>query len=54
MLDGDEAGRHGAAAITSALAERIDVGPILLDEGTQPDQLAPTAIQRLVGGHICV
>jgi hypothetical protein len=54
MLDGDEAGRHGAAAITSALAGRIEVVPILLDDGTQPDQLARTAIQRLVGGHTCV
>jgi DNA primase len=54
MLDGDEAGRHGAAAITSALAGRIDLVPILLDEGTQPDQLARTAIQHLVGVHTCV
>ena len=51
MLDGDEAGRHGAATITSALAGRITVVPILLDDGTQPDQLAPAVIERLVGEH---
>jgi 5S rRNA maturation endonuclease (ribonuclease M5) len=52
MLDGDEAGRHGAAAITTTLAERIEVIPILLDEQTQPDQLAPVVIERLVRGRI--
>ena len=54
MLDGDEAGRQGAAAVTSALAGRINVIRILLDDGTQPDQLAAAAIQRLVGGHLGV
>lgn len=52
MLDGDDAGRHGAAAIASALAGRIDVVPIPLDEGTQPDQLAPVVIRRLLGAYI--
>jgi DNA primase len=52
MPDGDAAGRHGAAEMTSALAGRSDVVPILLDDGTQPDQLPPAAIQRLVGGHV--
>jgi DNA primase len=52
MLDGDDAGRHGAAAITSTLAWRIGVVPIVVDEGTQPDQLTPVAIQRLLGGHV--
>lgn len=45
MLDGDEAGREGAAAVASTLAGRIAVIPILLDEGTQPDQLAAEALQ---------
>lgn len=52
MLDGDEAGRHGAVPITSALAGRITVVPIALDDGTQPDQLAPAVIERLVGEHV--
>jgi len=52
MLDGDDAGRHGAAAIASTLAERIEVISIPLDEGTQPDQLAPAAIQHLLGGQV--
>jgi DNA primase len=53
MLDGDEAGRHGTAAITNVLAGRLDVVPLLLDEHTQPDQLAPVEIQRLVDGLSC-
>jgi DNA primase len=53
MLDGDDAGRHGAAAVTSALAGRIEVVPILLDEGTQPDQLPAVAVRRLLGAYIC-
>jgi DNA primase len=52
MLDGDDAGRHGAAAIALALAGRIDVVPILLDQGTQPDHLAPVVIRRLLGADI--
>jgi DNA primase len=52
MLDGDDAGRHGAAAITPALAGRIEVVPILLDEGAQPDHLAAVAVRRLLGAYI--
>jgi DNA primase len=52
MLDGDDAGRQGAAAIASTLAERINVVPILLGEGTQPDQLTPVAIQRLLETYV--
>ncbi|MGQ0736604.1 MAG: toprim domain-containing protein [Acidobacteriota bacterium] len=50
MLDGDDAGRQGTAAITTTLAGSLDVVPILLDEHTQPDQLAPVEIRRLVDG----
>lgn len=53
MLDGDEAGRQGAAAIASTLAGRLDVVPIVVDEGTQPDQLAAIAVRRLLGAYIC-
>jgi DNA primase len=49
MLDGDDAGQGGAAAITSGLAGRVDVVRILLNEGTQPDQLTPVVIGRLLG-----
>jgi len=52
MLDGDEAGRQGAAAIASTLAGRLAVVSIVVDEGTQPDQLTRVAIQRLLGGHV--
>jgi DNA primase len=51
MLDGDEAGRHGTTAITATLRERLEVCPILLDAGTQPDHLAADVIQRLVRGE---
>ncbi|MGH9371237.1 MAG: toprim domain-containing protein [Vicinamibacterales bacterium] len=53
MLDGDDAGRHGAAAIASTLAGRIEVVPILLDDGMQPDQLAAIAVRRLLGANSC-
>ena len=53
MLDGDEAGRQGAATIASTLAGRIDVVPIMVDVGKQPDQLTRAAIQRLLGAHVC-
>jgi hypothetical protein len=52
MLDGDDAGRHGTAAITAALGWRIGVVPIVVDEGTQPDQLKPVAIQHLLEGQV--
>jgi 5S rRNA maturation endonuclease (ribonuclease M5) len=51
MLDGDDAGRHGAATIAHALAGHRG-RPILLDEGTQPDQLSPVVIRRLLRAYI--
>lgn len=53
MLDGDEAGRQGTAAITATLAERTSVCPILLDEQTQPDHLAADVIRRFIGRETC-
>jgi DNA primase len=44
MLDGDDAGRLGTAAIHAALTSRIAVTTISLDSGSQPDQLS---IERL-------
>src|SRR2546428_5896473 len=52
MLDGDDAGRQGAAVIASTLAARMEVVPIRLDDGTQPDQLTPNVIQRLLGAYL--
>ncbi len=51
MLDGDEAGRHGMTAIAAALRDRLEIRPILLDDGAQPDHLAASVIQRLVRGE---
>ena len=52
LLDGDDAGRQGTAAIAATLAERITAVPILLGDGTQPDQLLPVAIQHLLERHV--
>jgi DNA primase len=51
MRDGDEAGRHGSLSAAHALGTRVSVSTISLDDGRQPDQLAPGEIQRLVTGH---
>jgi DNA primase len=48
MLDGDDAGRQGAAMGAHALAARLPVAVVSLDSGCQPDQLAPLEIQRIV------
>jgi DNA primase len=48
MLDGDEAGRQGAATIANALTARMPVEVIALDDGNQPDQLRPEKIQSLM------
>ena len=44
MLDGDAAGRAATEAITRRLTQVIDVEPIHLKPGVQPDQLAPREI----------
>jgi hypothetical protein len=41
MLDGDDAGRQGTAAGMFALASRLDLIPVALDEGTQPITCRP-------------
>ena len=51
MLDGDEAGRLGTAAITGVLAARMPVTPVALQDGTQPDQLTSAGIQHLMQRH---
>lgn len=51
MLDGDDAGRHGAAAIAHRLSERMHVSVLNLPDGVQPDQLASKEITQLVGGY---
>jgi DNA primase len=48
MLDGDEAGRQGATSIAQALGGRMSVSAISLADRSQPDQLAPGEIQRLL------
>jgi hypothetical protein len=49
MLDGDDAGRQGAMSIAQTLSARMSVAAISLEDGCQPDQLAPAAIHQVVG-----
>lgn len=51
MLDGDEAGRHGAVAVAHMLGARMSVSAIALDDNCQPDQLTSRAIQQLARDH---
>jgi DNA primase len=48
MLDGDAAGRAGAAAAGTALAPRIAVETVRLAPGVQPDQLTSEEIRQLL------
>lgn len=48
MLDGDEAGRQGAVTIARTLSMRMSILAITLDDGRQPDQLAPSEIRELM------
>jgi DNA primase len=48
MLDGDEAGWQGSAAIEHVLAARMPVTIVSLEGGRQPDQLSPEEIHRAV------
>jgi DNA primase len=48
MLDGDNAGRQGAASIVQTLGVRMSVAAISLEDGRQPDQLTGGEIQRLL------
>jgi DNA primase len=52
MLDGDAAGRQGAASVAQALASRMPVTVISLQDEAQPDQLSPDEIQCLVSGRL--
>ena len=52
LLDGDEAGRQGTAIIGDVLAARMPVHTISLQDGVQPDGLAPGEIQRLVRSYV--
>ena len=51
MLDGDDAGRQGTAAIHTALTSRMGVTVISLENGSQPDQLSPDRLRTLITGH---
>lgn len=52
MLDGDAAGQAGTEAITRRLSQAMDVVPIHLQPGVQPDQLAAKEINDLLSGHV--
>ena len=52
MLDDDEAGRQGATMMAQARAPRTAVAVAAMENGRQPDQLAPGDIHRLVQAHL--
>ena len=49
FLDGDQAGREGAATIAGRLTKKVFVRVIDLPEGTQPDQLSSEEIEAVLG-----
>jgi DNA primase len=51
MLDGDDAGRRGTAAIARRLSGRMRVEVVNLPDGVQPDQMASKEITHLLGGY---
>jgi hypothetical protein len=52
MLDGDVAGQTATESITRRLSQVMDVEPIHLNPGVQPDQLAPGEINDMLVGHL--
>lgn len=52
MLDGDPAGRAATEAISRRLSQVMEVEPIHLMPGVQPDQLAPTEMNETLSGHL--
>jgi len=50
MLDGDEAGKAGAAKAAAALAPHLEVETVRLAPGAQPDQLACEEVDQLLRG----
>jgi DNA primase len=48
LLDGDETGREGSRTIAARLSGRCSLATVELPDGTQPDQLSTTAIQKLL------
>jgi len=52
MLDGDAAGQAATEAITPRLSQVMDVDPIHLKPGVQPDQLALREINDTLSGHV--
>ncbi len=48
MLDGDEAGRQGAATIAAKLVRRVFTRVVEIPEGRQPDQMAAEEIGALL------
>jgi DNA primase len=52
MLDGDPAGRAATEAISRRLSQIMEVEPIHLMPGVQPDQLAPKEMNETLSGHL--
>lgn len=52
MLDGDAAGQAATETITRRLSQVMDVEPIHLKPGVQPDQLAVREVNDTLSGHL--
>jgi DNA primase len=52
MLDGDAAGRAASRALSARLCRQCFVSLIETPDGTQPDQLTPATIGRLLQASI--
>lgn len=52
MLDGDAAGRAASRVIRARLSGQCGAAVVSVPEGSQPDQLAPTVIQRPLRSHL--
>jgi DNA primase len=52
MLDGDTVGWAATDAIARRLSQVMDVEPIHLKSGVQPDQLIPGEINDMLPGHL--
>jgi DNA primase len=48
LLDGDAAGRAASRSLAARLSGRCTVALVHVPDGTQPDQLSPTAIRQLI------
>lgn len=52
LLDGDATGRRASRVIEAQLSHRTSVLVVQVPDGTQPDQLSPVLLQRLIRSNL--